>query len=157
MLWPPSPRSCTLNNQQCPLCSRLICSEQHHSRLVTAYHSAAASTLYLHSCDSSHQPVCLQASTNRGLLRAVAEIAPSSIMMELLDAGHLPLHNPDHAGTGIWLRGKLARVDAVLIASGTVRSTPTSSLRWQKMLKQTATAFVPAATAFATATAQEQR
>jgi chromate reductase len=63
-----------------------------------------------------------EASYNKGLLRAAAELAPNDASVEILDLAALPLYNQDLERTGLPapaanLRERVGRADALLIAT----------------------------------------
>jgi chromate reductase, NAD(P)H dehydrogenase (quinone) len=63
-----------------------------------------------------------EASYNKGLLRAAAELAPPDVFVETLDLAALPLYNQDLERTGLPavaanLRERVDRADALLLAT----------------------------------------
>jgi chromate reductase len=63
-----------------------------------------------------------EASYNKGLLRAAAELAPADVSVEILDLAALPLYNQDLERTGLPaaaanVRARVGRSDALLIAT----------------------------------------
>jgi chromate reductase, NAD(P)H dehydrogenase (quinone) len=63
-----------------------------------------------------------EASYNKGLLRAAAELAPTDCSLEILDLAALPLYNQDLETTGLPaavanIRDRVSQADALLIAT----------------------------------------
>jgi chromate reductase len=63
-----------------------------------------------------------QASYNRGLVRAATEVAPDSLLLEVIDLGAIPLYNQDIADAGepeavIAFKRAIANADALLVAT----------------------------------------
>jgi chromate reductase len=63
-----------------------------------------------------------RASYNRGLIRAAAELAPTGIVLDIVDLADIPLYNQDVEDAGepasvVALKAAIGRADALLVAT----------------------------------------